>query len=177
MKIRTEWKTTLPNSCFITVAEHVKRNGGEMVLGWMVEDVFDNDQRPYLKEKVHHAVWKHPDGNLIDITPQATSIQDLGGGRMAFECDHRDEVEFEPDPSATILIIDGKPCPRASKTVAVDKRAVGVAESMSRAEKCALLGEMDKARYYTEKANARAHRKGVHARTPEPYEMHKRGVE
>lgn len=55
-----------PLRCFWNVADHAKEHGGEIVFGWSIHEW------PHLFwEAQHHAVWRAPDGELIDITPPA----------------------------------------------------------------------------------------------------------
>lgn len=67
--------------CFNNVAERVRRIGGDLVYGWAIWEwpgVFI--------EAEHHAVWRSPDGVLIDITPHEYPTHG---------------VLFLPDPLAT----------------------------------------------------------------------------
>ncbi len=51
-------------NCYGNVREKVRRDGGEIVYGWAIL----NYRITY--EAEHHAVWKSPEGELIDITPR-----------------------------------------------------------------------------------------------------------
>ena len=53
------------NSCYQNVRRIARLRGGRMEEGWLV---WDGGRGRYLK-CVHHAVWKSPDGRLIDMTP------------------------------------------------------------------------------------------------------------
>jgi hypothetical protein len=55
-----------PLRCFWNVRERVAKSGGEIVFGWALFEW------PHLFwEAQHHAVWKRPDEQLVDITPPA----------------------------------------------------------------------------------------------------------
>jgi len=51
-------------ACFENVRRRVKDEGGESVLGWQFWE------HPYMIEAEFHAVWRKPDGSLLDITPK-----------------------------------------------------------------------------------------------------------
>lgn len=50
--------------CFENVRKRVEAEGGESVLGWQLWE------HPYMIEAEFHAVWRKPDGSLLDITPK-----------------------------------------------------------------------------------------------------------
>ena len=52
------------DECFQLVESRVKAEGGERVLGWQIW------QGQLLVEAEFHAVWRSPEGELIDITPK-----------------------------------------------------------------------------------------------------------
>jgi hypothetical protein len=54
-----------PNCSFENVTTTVKRHGGSTQHGWNVR------QHPYFVEGEFYAVWRCPDGRLIDVTPRA----------------------------------------------------------------------------------------------------------
>ena len=70
------------NDCFMQVEAHVKRNGGERVIGWALWEM------PHVMlEAEFHAVWRRPsDGKLIDLNPREF---------------HFREIHFLPDPART----------------------------------------------------------------------------
>jgi len=55
--------------CFSSVKEKVQRDGGSIQLGWQIWQIPD-----IMIEAEFHAVWKSPDGELIDITPKKYRI-------------------------------------------------------------------------------------------------------
>lgn len=70
---------TPPNLCFQNVELVVAVNGGQRQFGWYFHE--DTDQLLYMA--VFHAVWRTPDGSLVDVTPHPQ---------------HRDRILFLPDP-------------------------------------------------------------------------------
>jgi hypothetical protein len=50
-------------ACYWNVHAHVNQQGGQLVLGWWIGIWHD-----VLFEALHHAVWRHPCGQLIDIS-------------------------------------------------------------------------------------------------------------
>jgi len=56
------------SECFAAVAEKVRRDGGERVLGWHIW------KGNLIAEAELHAVWKSPDGQLKDIVPRPLFI-------------------------------------------------------------------------------------------------------
>jgi hypothetical protein len=59
-----------PMWCFENAARKVERDGGKVQFGWMFQHrlVADIPGPGYLIA-IHHAVWRAPDGQLIDVTP------------------------------------------------------------------------------------------------------------
>ena len=59
------------NECFATVAEKVRRDGGERVLGWHLW------KGKLIAEAEFHAVWKSPYGQLVDVVPRPLFISSI----------------------------------------------------------------------------------------------------
>ena len=57
------------HDCFGTVPDYVTRIGGEQVIGWAIWEW----PRVYI-EAEFHAVWRHPTGHIVDITPKEPPI-------------------------------------------------------------------------------------------------------
>lgn len=53
------------NECFATVDARVTAEGGEKVIGWAIWEL----KKVYI-EAEFHAVWRQPDGVLLDISPR-----------------------------------------------------------------------------------------------------------
>lgn len=51
--------------CFSVVAGHVSANGGQAVLGWNIVELTG-----IWLEAEFHAIWRSPDGELLDLTPR-----------------------------------------------------------------------------------------------------------
>ena len=60
------WAT--PNECFNNVPRMVKQYGGSMISGWAVWQ-----RGNMLLDAEAHAIWRTPDGKLIDITTPSAS--------------------------------------------------------------------------------------------------------
>ena len=59
----------MPQDCFGVVSEYVAGGFGEQVIGWAIWEW----PRVYI-EAEFHAVWQHPVGRLVDITPKMPPI-------------------------------------------------------------------------------------------------------
>lgn len=64
-------KNSLPQSCFGNVERKIARDGGSILYGWAVW------QSSIICEGEFHAVWKAPDGQLIDVTPQEQVFDEI----------------------------------------------------------------------------------------------------
>ena len=68
------------NECFVLVEDQARNAGGESVIGWALWEL------PGLFiEAEFHAVWRNPDGEMVDISPKTRQTQ---------------RILFLPDPSA-----------------------------------------------------------------------------
>jgi len=56
-------KDAVHGNCFLNVLKKVESTKGEMVLGWQFAEY------SFMIEAEFHAVWKTPEGDLVDITP------------------------------------------------------------------------------------------------------------
>lgn len=72
--------SSLLGECFDNVAAAVQRAGGSIIYGWLFWEWPE-----VLLEAEFHAIWRRPDGSLLDVTPQA---------------DGEAEILFLPDPAA-----------------------------------------------------------------------------
>jgi hypothetical protein len=59
------------NECTTAVEKKVKIDGGEIVYGWQIW------QTPLICEAEFHAVWRSPQGELIDITPKQSIVDNI----------------------------------------------------------------------------------------------------
>ena len=67
--IHSPEKHALSNECFPAVQQMVAINQGAMCLGWQIW------RTEFLVEAEFHAVWRSPQGALIDITPKLMSMK------------------------------------------------------------------------------------------------------
>lgn len=65
--VKVEAYATAAN-CFLNVIEKVNRDGGSIIYGWSVL------LAQFLVEAERHAVWKSPQGQLIDVTPSTSGM-------------------------------------------------------------------------------------------------------
>lgn len=86
------------SGCFTNVHKMVRMAGGEVVFGW-IKTALMSPKLPVIQTWTHHAIWKMPDGELRDITPQI----DPSGHFAALT----PETVFVPDPEATLLDLGG----------------------------------------------------------------------
>ncbi|MCL2076033.1 MAG: zinc chelation protein SecC [Betaproteobacteria bacterium] len=56
------------NECFLLIEEQVARMGGVPVFGWAIREF-----PKIMLEAEFHAVWRSPDGELVDISPRPSS--------------------------------------------------------------------------------------------------------
>lgn len=54
---------SINNNCFYNVLDKVKIDNGLIVYGWKLH------KSTFLEEAQRHAVWKSPNGELVDVTP------------------------------------------------------------------------------------------------------------
>lgn len=57
--------TAEADECFNVVGTRVKNNGGQMILGWQIWET-----PGVILEAEFHAVWQHPKGKWLDLTPK-----------------------------------------------------------------------------------------------------------
>jgi hypothetical protein len=90
--------------CFRNVAERISRNGGSTQFGWYACIVRQNG-KPVALIMEHHAVWRTPSGELIDITPFST-LPD-GAAEGSGELLEEGRIVFVPDDTANLYTIPG----------------------------------------------------------------------
>jgi len=148
-----------PVMCSENVRKRIKACGGKAVYGW------ERDKRgPYTDCLLSHVVWEDKDGKLWDVTPKIKSID----ANYLAECEF-EPTEFIRDDAAAF---DTKSLP--SRYVPKDgwkddKHVQKACEYMSRSDEFLRVGEVDKCRYWTGKANTEMRRGRVDAgwQTPE----------
>ena len=83
-----------PGRSFDNVAALVRRRGGAMLTGWSLREL----PTVYV-EGTFHAVWRGPDGSLVDVTPRAD-----GQTRILFVPDAKTRWEGEDIEPRRILL-------------------------------------------------------------------------
>lgn len=157
MKIPSEFVSgySEPNRCFTNVARSVRDFGGSAVMGWLVSA--DGEAGRTL---VHHCVWRKPDGETVDISPQFDlSMTTEDGDPMAIL---PPTVEFLPD--ATAVLVDGRSlCIRHE---AKKPKFARMAQFLNRSERAFLAQDVSAVNYWTERADKERHRAHGHKYDP-----------
>ena len=135
------------NNCYNNCVAKAVRDGGEVVVGWRRTPA--TTQGGLIVSLDHHAVWRSPSGELVDISPRVAAT----GGQLVVITDK--EIEFRPDPEATFLE-DGRArpsqyVPGAEDTWGLLKQACEWANSSAAH---AAAGDQQKAQYANDKARA-----------------------
>lgn len=79
-------------NCYWNVQREVYRSGGDIVFGWFIVEI------PGIFFICwHHAIWRSPQGNLIDITP--SDFDDYSRGLTAFVRDYRQDYNIDWPPA------------------------------------------------------------------------------
>jgi len=87
------------NFCFPNIDQKIKRDGGQIVYGWQL---WEHD---FMIEAEFHAVWKSPQGNMLDITPKQMSedhivfVEDL---KMKYEDKQVDNFRIKTIDNALV---------------------------------------------------------------------------
>lgn len=85
---------SLDNDCYRNCVAKVARDGGEVVVGWRRTPA--SERGSLIASLDHHAVWRSPAGELIDISRRAA----LDQGRLVTGIEDV-VIDFEIDPEAT----------------------------------------------------------------------------
>lgn len=65
-------QNSIENECFSIVDEHITNNKGEKILGWAIWEL-----PGIFIESEFHAVWKSPDGELLDLNPRPLKTEKI----------------------------------------------------------------------------------------------------
>src|SRR5215813_415634 len=60
------------DECFVLVPEHIRRHGGEAVIGWALWE-----WPSLFVEAEFHSIWRAPDSSFLDISPKKTPSQKI----------------------------------------------------------------------------------------------------
>jgi len=125
-----------PGMCIANCHKQVSEQGGEVVTGWL------RNSNRYFRCDVHHAVWRSPEGELLDITPFA----ELNGEHVGIYW--LESVEFIPDPTA---IFENQVC-LPSKYVPVNPRHHRACKYLTQSDAAIQEQDFDRASYWEKKA-------------------------
>jgi hypothetical protein len=80
-------------NCYWNVLSRIENQGGQILFGWMIR------QWPglYLAAE-HHAVWKRPDGNIIDVTQRRPDAEEP----TTFALDSVQDIDVRASPNVRI---------------------------------------------------------------------------
>jgi hypothetical protein len=141
MKIRVQpMSGGEPLNCYSNVQKRIRALGGKMAFGWMIRD----DR--YYRIRVSHVVWESPDGELVCVTPQFTGLK----GETAI-IEYPEAIDFERDDAAQFT---EKALDNVYEALVDDARIKTACDYMTRADRCMRLEDLERCRYWTERANA-----------------------
>ncbi len=130
---------TEPLMCTANVQMCVQTMGGRAVFGWSIHHGY------YTVAKVSHCVWEDQSGQLWDVTPEFVSVE----GVMAM-IEWPKETEFERDDTAAF---EEKSHPTRYASIHPSPHVARACEFMGRADVFLRQGDLDRCRYWTERAN------------------------
>lgn len=58
----------IPNQCHVIIEQLISQKGGEQVFGWSLWEFYVRDRLAWV-EAQFHSLWRSPDGQLVDPTP------------------------------------------------------------------------------------------------------------
>lgn len=130
---------TEPFMCTANVQMCVQTMGGRAVFGWSIH----HDH--YTVAKVNHCVWEDQSGQLWDVTPQFAAIE----GEIAI-IEWPEKTEFERDDAA---VFEGKAHPTRHVPAHPSPHVARACEFMERADVFLFQDDLERCRYWTERAN------------------------
>lgn len=137
------------NCCIANVEKIVGQHGGELVTGWMLTESIH-----HITECLHHAVWRSPEGELIDVTLVCSSgTSDIVDGYIGAYV--KPEIRFLPDAAAEFWKNEQdewRSLP--SKFVPHNKHPYlkKCVEALTEAERHLRLNDWEKGKYWNSKA-------------------------
>lgn len=137
-----------PLMCNINVQKRIRVMGGRAVYGWCIRHDKFNDCWQ------NHCVWESPEGELVDVTPVFSNI--IGDYAVIT---WPDEIEFIRDDDAVFTekglptkYIPTRPGPNMAKAC----------EYMTVADEHLRNNDLERCRYWTERANKSGRKVGVY---------------
>jgi len=136
------WQGARVGKCYNNVQAMVSQRGGEAVYGWALTDygphrAFGGKEPPLYRRWLNHVVWRDPEGQLREVSPNAV----IGN----YEQQEFLATEFVPDPSATFEIISDEVWfTRPTRYVPLRPEGVVVTDLLTQAQ----LAIGDSARHY-----------------------------
>jgi len=127
------WQEATVGKCYDNVQAMIKRGGGQCCYGWALADFGphrcsgQSTPPPLYRRWLNHVVWREPEGNLWEVSPNAV-------------IDNHDAIqflatEFLPDHDATFeLISESEWYTRPTRYVSLRPEGTLVSELLNRAQ-------------------------------------------
>lgn len=141
-----------PLMCSMNVEKRIRAMGGRAVYGWAVRHDKYNDAWQ------NHCVWESPDGELVDVTPVFSEIV---GDRAVISWP--DQTEFVRDEAA---VFTDRGLPTRYVPSVPGTHMAKACEYMTVADGHLRNGDLEKCRYWTERANRYGRKVGIVWDTP-----------
>lgn len=141
-----------PLMCNLNVQKRIRAVGGQAVYGWCVRHDKFNDCWQ------NHCVWESPDGELVDVTPVFTEV--IGDHAVV---DWPDETEFVRDDAAAFT---DRGLPTRYVPTVPGQHMARACKYMTTADEHLRAGDLEKCRYWTDRANRHGKKVGILWDTP-----------
>jgi hypothetical protein len=128
-----------PMMCLENVKKRIRAMGGRPAFGWAIRHDL------YTDVKQNHCVWEDQTGQLWDVTPVFESVQ----GEFVVVV-WPDDTEFEPDDTAAF---EGRSLPNRYVPTHPSPHVATACTYMENADEFLRHGDLDRCRYWTERAN------------------------
>jgi len=142
-----------PLMCNVNVEKWIQAMGGRAVFGWKVEHDHFNDGLS------NHCVWESPEGELVDVTPIYAGME---GDYAVIEWPT--ETEFVRDDAA---VFTGRSLPNRYVPTRPGNAIAKACEFMTIANECLRQDDLERCRYWMERANRAGKKAGVRWPTPD----------
>ncbi len=146
-----------PFMCWQNVQNRIRAMGGKAVFGWAIRHDLFTDM------KQNHCVWEDEKGRLWDVTPVFESVE----GKFVV-IGWPDDTEFERDDTAAF---EGKSLPTQYVPTHPSPHVATACTYMGRADEFLRHGDLDRCRYWTERANREMKKAKLPVRWKSPASM------
>ena len=146
-----------PLMCNVNVDTRIKAAGGRAAFGWKVQHDYVNDGLS------NHCVWESPEGELVDVTPDYAGME---GDYAVIEWPT--ETEFVRDDAA---VFTGRSLPTRYVPTRPGNAIAKACEFMTIADECLRRDDLERCRYWTNRANRAGKKAGVLWPTPDSTDL------